>query len=307
MTALIVYSAVMVLLPKNIAINARELIIVRNESFFAIADQLSRSHIIFNKAIFIGYAFLTGRAGKFKAGNYVLNASMSTYDIVAILTFGKTNTDIRMTIPEGFNVADIDQITSRIFQFKQGDFIRSAISSEGYLFPDTYRFSPNSSPEEIVQRMKDNFYAQTNILAISPAKLNSIIIAASILEKEVRREEDMRIVAGIISRRIELGMPLQIDATVAYGVCRSAFLKNRYCDVSAVAIRSAIAVDTPYNSYTRRGLPIGPIANPGLQAIKAVLDPKKTDFLYYLSDGAGNIIYSKTAAEHEKARQKYIL
>ena len=140
------------------------------------------------------------------------------------------------------------------------------------------------------------------------------LIKASILEKEARKEKDMRLVAGVIENRLARGMLLQIDATVSYGACLRnfqfsifSFQTLKYCDVSQIGVANEIKIDGPYNTYTRAGLPAGPIANPGITAIQAVLNPAKSDYLYYLSTRDGSrVIFSKTAAEHATNRHKHL-
>jgi UPF0755 protein len=147
-------------------------------------------------------------------------------------------------------------------------------------------------------------------LVFSSLVLQDTLTRASILEKEARREEDMRLVAGVIRNRLARKMPLALDATVAYGAClRKAVAVSfkKDCDVSQVGIGAEIHIDSRYNSYLRAGLPPGPIANPGIQAIQAVLNPQKSDYLYYLSTRDGSrLIFAKTAAEHAANRRKYL-
>jgi UPF0755 protein len=147
---------------------------------------------------------------------------------------------------------------------------------------------------------------------LSSIVLRDTLLKASILEKEARREEDMRLVAGVIENRLDRGMLLQIDATVSYGACLRKFQslivsKLKDCDVSQIPVGAEIRIDGPYNTYTRKGLPPGSIANPGIKAIQAVLNPTKSDYLYYLSIRDGSqMIFSKTAAEHAANRRKYL-
>ena len=164
----------------------------------------------------------------------------------------------------------------------------------------------NDKTGEIIKKMWENFEEKTRGLTITP----QAVIVASMLEKEVRKAEDMALVAGIIYKRLELGMPLQIDATVAYGSCLNIWTSQvqRTCDVTEINLIENIKIDSPYNTYTRKGLPLGPISNPGLRALNAALNPVASDYLYYLSArDDGRTIFSKTAEEHQLNRKKYLL
>ena len=147
-------------------------------------------------------------------------------------------------------------------------------------------------------------------LIFSSLVLRDTLTRASILEKEARSEEDMRLVAGIIRNRLAKKMPLQIDATVSYGACLRRFVAGNFkkdCDVTQMPVGAEIRIDSEYNSYMRSGLPVGPIANPGITAIQAVLNPQSSDYFYYLSTRDGSqMIYSKTATEHAANRRKYL-
>ena len=203
--------------------------------------------------------------------------------------------DVQATIPEGKNIADIDRILFKAKIAENGALLKPEyIALEGMLFPDTYRFDRGSSAEDIIARMRKD-YSQKDALII-----------ASILEKEVRTENDMKIVAGIIEKRLAAGMALQIDATVAYGVCYPEFLKGRYCDVSKVNLVDNKKLDSAYNTYTRTGLPVGPISNPGLKALMAAQNPQSSEYWYYLSAKDGTTIFSRTLEEHNIARVKYL-
>src|SRR3990167_9787031 len=211
-----------------------------------------------------------------------------------------------VTIPEGLNSGEIAQVLGKNFNgLKNSDFQKN----EGYLFPDTYWFKEGETGGEIIKKMTDNFEVKTRglVTEISVSKLHEAVIIASLLEKEVKTENDMRLVAGIIYKRLELGMPLQTDATVAYGACLSKWLSQRICDVVQVNLIENIKIDSPYNTYTRKGLPVGPISNPGLKSINSALNPQTSDYLYYLSTRDGSqMIYSKTAGEHAGNRKKYL-
>lgn len=322
--------AVIVILPHKLWSKATrepaEFIIQSGQSSGTTARLLAERNLIINRYIFIAYAVISGNEKQFKAGRYLIPPSVSTYNLVKIFSSGQAKSDdMEITIPEGTNIADTDRIFTKAGLTREGDILSynfkhgSALVQEGFLFPDTYRFKrPEAGQailtEEIIKKMRDNFEQKTNELFAGrftgeggAEREYQIIIVASILEKEVRTEEDMRWVAGIIQKRLELDRPLELDATVAYGVCYPDFLSGRYCDVSLANIVDNIAVDSAYNTYKRKGLPVGPISNPGSRSIKATLNPQLSDYLFYLSAKDGTTVFSRTAAEHEKARQKYLL
>lgn len=213
--------------------------------------------------------------------------------------------DIRVTIPEGTNLADIGILLADAGVAVRGPLLTPEnLQLEGELFPDTYRFAPVSSASTIIARMQKNYERRLaeNNLSISRRQL----IIASMLEKEVRTPEDMRLVADIIEKRLDAGMALQIDATVAYGICRPEFIEGRYCDVSQANLVDNIPRDSAYNTYARTGLPAGPITNPGLAAIEAALNPQTSPSWYYLSAPDGTTIFSRTLEEHNRAKATHL-
>lgn len=282
-----------------------EVVVKNGQSVYDVAETLHEKGLIMSQNIFVAYVRLTGHEKTLKAGKYILSKSLNIPRIVNIFAKGLSESeDVLVTIPEGFNIWEVDRRFSASGLISVGRISKEYLSEEGHLFPDTYRFKEDVLPDYIIDKMEENYSAK------SGNQSNEILVTASLLEKEAKSKEDMELVAGIIRKRLEVGMPLQIDASVAYGWCLKESAKasfRGFCDVTQAPIVSEIKIDGQYNLYIRKGLPPSPISNPGIQAIQATLNPKKSDYLYYLSTRDGSqIIYSKTPAEHAMNRRKYL-
>jgi UPF0755 protein len=237
------------------------------------------------------------------AGSYYFPTKITSMAIAKRITIGDYGfVAKKVTFPEGFTVKDISKrIKSTFPLFDDKKFIKLATPQEGFLFPDTYDFYPNVTPETVIQTMSKNFQIKTasiqkEIQSNPHQNLRDIIIMASILEKEAKTTQSRRIISGILWKRISKGIHLQVDAPFAY------FLGKK----SSQLTKKDLKIDSPYNTYLYKGLPVGPISNPGLDSIKAALNPEKTDYLYYLSDKNGDMHYSKTFAEHTAKKAKYL-
>lgn len=198
---------------------------------------------------------------------------------------------VRVTIPEGFTLVQIAKRLEGFGMFPAEDFLKTASGEEGFLFPDTYEFFKESSPEAVVRKMKENFSKKVG------AKISrDVIIMASLLEEEASSERDRKIISGILWKRIEAGLPLQVDATLTYVTGRA----------SRELTEEDLNLSSPYNTYKILGLPLGPISNPGLQAIEAALNPEPSPYWFYLSDKNGDIHYAKNFEEHKLNKEKYL-
>ncbi len=228
---------------------------------------------------------------------------LRAYREAALHRYAYVPNDVAVTIPEGTNVADIQDILEKAGVIVGTILTPANLQREGMFFPDTYRFDRDSTPEDIVARLEATFTTRTQKYA--PIAARTLIIA-SMLEKEVQTSEDMQLVAGIINKRMEAGIPLQLDATVAYGACVPQWKLGKPCDVTKVNIVDNIPKDSAYNTYSRKGLPIGPITNPGVRAIDAALHPKASEYWYYLSTKDGTTIFSRTLQEHNAAKRRYL-
>ena len=260
-----------------------------------VAEKLKDEQIIKSKWFFVFYVWIRGYNGHLQAGEYLLNPKMSIFEIAKIIANGETNPNwVKVTIPEGWTNKQIEERLRENNIINQEEKLPEDL--QGYLFPDTYYFYKNSSIEEVVKKMQDNFDQKIKSLVLEGPKIYNILIMASILEKEVIIEEDRAIVSGIFWKRIENNYPLESCATIAYilGVDK---WRYSYEDTR---------IDSPYNTYINLGLPPTPINNPGLSAIKAALYPKQTDYNFFLTAPDGTTIFSKTLEEHNLNKAKYL-
>ena len=301
-------------------------VISSGEGVEQISKNLVNADLIKSQFYFKIYVWQTKMESKFQAGEYALNPSMAIREIAEVLTTGKSlSKEKKIKIIEGWNVRDIDKYLADMSIISDGEFIQlskkgirnyesgimefeflndapQSASLEGYLFPDTYRIYQDATAEDIIQKMLDNFDKKmTNEMRDEIKKqgktIYEIIAMASIIEKEVRTQEDMDIVSGIFWDRIKYGQPLESCATLAYIL---GINKKQYTIEDT-------KINSPYNTYQNRGLPPGPICNPGLNAIKAAIYPEFTDYNYFLSSkDKGETIFSKTFDEHNRNKAKYL-
>lgn len=289
------------------------------ESSDKIAEKLESAGLIKNDLLFKFYVWDKELSDSLQAGKYLFNAGMSVKEIADTIAAGKVLKDeIEIIIPEGFTISEIENrfakqglfadsknkfTNLKTLDFKnQFGFLASAPAGaglEGYLFPDTYFFKKDVLLEDAARKMLANFNGKLDSesraeITRQGKSIHEIITMASTIEREVRTQEDMKMVSGVLWKRIEIGMPMQADATVVYAVGHN---NLSYDD---------LRVDSPYNTYIYKGLPKGPISNPGLQAIKAAIYPDKSDYLYYLSKPTGETVFSRTLDEHNNAKNKYL-
>lgn len=313
----------------------------QEEAFFAIekgqgvkqiAENLEAQGLIKNKWYFMIYVYFREIARELKAGDYLLSPSMTISQIAEKFFLGDIARE-KIVIFEGWNLRDIayffeekGRFTSEEFFELTGfpatatletsglpflddfsdkfDFLADKprnISLEGYLFPDTYEIYKDDGLKEVIERMLTNFGEKLTPeireeIKAQEKTIFEIITMASMLEKEVRTLKDKKIVAGILWKRLEDGMPLQIDATVNYITAES----------RRQVLISETEIDSPYNTYKYKGLPLGPIANPGDESILAAIYPKESSYWYYLSARNGVTIFSRTFKEHKAARAIYL-
>ncbi|MGC8651389.1 MAG: endolytic transglycosylase MltG [Minisyncoccia bacterium] len=295
--------------------------IAKNETVIDLATDLQNKGLIYSDFLFRFYLKLTNQSKNIKAGYYLLPAKLSLVQLVNVITDVKNINDGIFLIKEGETLKNIEtDLRSRgiltedahLSDFQVKDFISSfpdlfqgaAANNnlEGFLFPDSYHFPPHSLAKDILNTLLSNFQSKvkpSRLLINNNHSFYENLIMASILEKEVKTEDDKRKVADLLWRRIQNKIPLQVDASICYAQSQS----FNDCQLT----KEAFNVDSPYNTYKNQGLPLTPISNPGLESIKAALNPLLNDYWYYLTDRkTGQTIFSKTYEEHQQARQKYL-
>jgi UPF0755 protein len=251
---------------------------------------------------------VTGRgAGTLKAGEYRFDHPATLEEVYDRLRKGDVYT-VTVVVPEGFNIFDIASAVAAAGLDSRDDFLRAeqqhteliagwlptgsaATSLEGYLFPDTYKFSRHATAVQMLTAMVKRFGQQAERLGMVGDGVSRTVTLASLVEKEVHIDAERPEVASVFENRLTAGMPLQTDPAVIY----ASLLQGTW---TGVIHESELKSDSEYNTYTHVGLPPGPISNPGVAALKAALHPAKTDYLYFVSDARGATWFAATLAEH---------
>ncbi len=263
------------------------------------AAQLQKGGVIKSADAFVNRARIFGATSTIKAGEFLIPPGASNADVLSILTGGKT-VQRMVTVPEGMPSIMVYE------RLMANDMLRGQIPvpAEGSILPDSYAFEKGESRAQVVLRMQA---AMKQALAeLWPKKSadsvvktqEEAIILASIVEKETAKKSELRVVAGVYSNRLKQGMMLQADPTIIYPITKGKPLGRRIR-------QSEIAAVNDYNTYSMVGLPKGPIANPSRAAIEAVLNPEKTDYLFFVADGEGGHVFARTLQEHNANVEKW--
>ena len=275
----------------------------RGKNLSEIADYLKDEKIIRSSTFFIILAKIDGKEVKIRPGDYFFKEPIDALKIINRLTNSDfVSKSIKVTIPEGMTAIGIAEIFKDFDNFDADKFINLAKNQklEGYLFPDTYLFLDSVTEKNVIENMKSNFDKKLRDffeeVGKSGRNLSDIINMASIIEKEISNSDDRKKVSGILWKRLDKGMPLQVDA-VFYYIDGEKNSKVNFDDLK---------IDSLYNTYLYKGLPPTPISNPGLDAIKAALGPEGSSYWYYLSGKDGDTYFAKTFEEHKKNRAKYL-
>jgi len=269
-------------------------VIKKGESLSSIAQRLTEERLIRNALFFKSYVRIRGLTKKVQAGSYKLNQSLDIGQITAIIV--KNPVDIWLTFPEGWRKEEIAQrLSANLDDFNKQEFLSLVENLEGKLFPDTYSIPLGINTSAVIEIFSKNFAKRTKDLNFK----NEDLILASIVEREVKDNQDRRVVAGILRKRLRQGWPLQADATIQYALGKDS---DWWPELS----KKDLNINSPYNTYKHQGLPPTPICNPGLDSIKAALEPTETAYWFYISDNQGKIHFAQTNEEHLQNITNYL-
>jgi UPF0755 protein len=275
-----------------------------------IARQLQRQGVVRSALAFdalVLWNSLHGRrAAALENGEYRFDHPAGMQEVYDRIRRGDVYT-VTLVIPEGFNIFDIANAVAAAGLDSRADFLRAeqndtqliaqwvpsgrANSLEGYLFPDTYKFSRHAGALRILSAMVRQFGVEARRLGMTPAETPGVVILASLVEKEVNLDAERPEVASVFANRLAAGMPLQTDPSVIY----AALLRGSW---TGVIHQSELKSDSAYNTYTHPDLPPGPICNPGVASLRAALHPARTDYLYFVADAKGATRFAATLAQH---------
>jgi len=301
-------------------------VIKRGDNVLQIASNLERQGYIKSRFGFIWEALISGNFKKMKAGRYQIEKGQPYQELIIKFTKAQS-APVSISIAPGKTSQDIALLFESAHLFRKDEFLNLILDTskekgggfndyllkefpflsdrpeglglEGYLFPDTYLINSSASAQETVEQILSNFSIKMNQDLLSQAKkqkraIFQVITMASLLEKEVNNYQDKQIVAGILWKRADNNLPLEVDSTLLY------FSTSLHPDLMEKN------VDSPYNTYKYAGLPLGPICNPGLESIRAALYPQETDYWFYSSAPNGETIFAKTLGQHLINKARYL-
>ena len=300
------------------------LVIPKGRSASQIGEMLKKEDLITNPLAFKIYLQINDKAGSIQSGEYSLSQNLTLSEVVSELLKGPSQ--LWVTIPEGLRKEEVvekiivglemDLNEAKIFR---SDFLKNPEAVEGYLFPDTYLFPRDVTAALVVKRMRSVFDGQISsemrdAISKSGYDLSDIVVLASMIERETKTDAERPIVAGILYNRLEIGMALQIDATVQYAVASTSCPYSETSKSHAVECenwwpiltREDLEINSAYNTYKNRDLIPGAIANPGLTSLEAAVSPESSDYLFYIHDSQGKIHYAETLDGHNQNIRNYL-
>ncbi|MFC1728719.1 endolytic transglycosylase MltG [candidate division KSB1 bacterium] len=292
-------------------IRPQTIVIQKGATLSHISDQLLENKIIKSRNNFLWTANLMGFANKMKAGKFIVVPTMSNYDLVNLLSTSVSAVQDRVTVIEGLTAKEIASLFSQKLDIDSTMFIQIVFDSvftaaynipadnmEGYLYPETYNFNYGVSEEEIIESLLQEFYKNiTDTMRADIEKsgmsLHEIVTMASIIEGEAVLDDERPLISSVYHNRLKQRWLLQADPTIQYIIP----------DGPRRLLNADLEIDSPYNTYKYKGLPPGPINNPGILSIKAAVYPASESYLFFVATGDGHHTFSRTQEEHLQAKK----
>ena len=277
-------------------------VVTKGEGVREIANSLKTKKLIKDPIVFFLQTKRLGLDKEIEAGDFRLSPSMDLNTIIQNLTHGTL--DIWVTIPEGLRAEEIAEIFKKNIPSYKPGWTEALASREGYLFPDTYLIPKDADINLVMSILNNNFGKKYNNIDLGKSGLTQqeIVTVASLVEREAKFAQDRPLVSSVILNRLEIGMKLDIDATVQYAL---GYQEDKKTWWKKNLTNDDLKISSPYNTYRNASLPPTPISNPGLSSLLSVTNPSKTNYLYYISDKSGHLHFAKTIEEHNANIQKY--
>jgi UPF0755 protein len=292
----------------------------------SIARQMEQNGIITEAGLFSTLAGLMGVQNELAAGEYEFSRGMPVVEAIQRLRLGVTVPSLTVTIPEGRRIEEVAALMERQGLVSAADFMAAAAATdypqslaqtrppgsslEGYLFPDTYFFSKKATAHDIVERLLSTLEERFSPELRRAAEAQNLtphqaLTLASIVEREAQVAEERPLIAAAFLNRLKAGIPLQADPTVQFALTVDPASVEKYGWWKRDLTVEDLKIESAYNSYQNQGLPPGPIANPGLDVIKAIANPAPVKYLYFVAKGDGSHAFAETLADHNRNVQRY--
>ncbi len=275
-------------------------VIEKGASIREIGNKLKEENLIRDPVVFFMYIKLNKQDRNIQAGDYRLSQSMTLSEVIDNLNHGIV--DVWVTFPEGIRADEVADLLEESIPSYTDEWRSVLNENEGYLFPDTYLIPKDATVEMVVSMMRNNFENKVSEAGLDPSNIANAVILGSLIEREAITDEEKPLISGIYKNRLDIGMALQVDATVQYAKGYDSARSSWWPQVTVADYRG---VSSPYNTYLSPGLPPGPISNPGIEAIKAAANPQDNSYLYYIH-ASGKIYPARTVEEHNANVRKYL-
>ncbi|MDP2873948.1 MAG: endolytic transglycosylase MltG [bacterium] len=290
---------------------AQKIVIQQGEGTSAVAERLYQAKLINSATLFKIYTRLSGLGANIQAGEYAILGGLNLKEVVSLLQHGTFDT--KATFLEGWRREEMAEYLAKVMKRPElkDEFLQESVGLEGYLFPDTYAFPAEIQAVEVVAKLRENFdkrvtSALRQDLARAGFSLNQAVIFASLVEREVKNDEDRPEVAAILVKRWRADWPLEVDATVQYALA-SIGIKPSQADWWPKTLSADdLKIDSLYNTRLHKGLPPAPICNPGLRSLEGLTKMPETTNWFYLSDKEEKMHYAQTLEEHNALIEKYL-